>query len=94
MHGFTTAQRFTLSFGGTTNTRIYMEKKNYVHANRYGCVPACDNCIRVSVKCMTHGDTTEFLNAHSLRKRHLMPHEKFVEKGFLVTSSSTSGKVK
>ena len=26
MHGFTTAQRFTLSLGGTTNTRIHMVK--------------------------------------------------------------------
>ena len=36
---FTTAQRFTLNFGGTTNTRIHMVKNwNYVHAHRYGCV--------------------------------------------------------
>ena len=86
MHGFTTAQRFTLSLGGTTNTRIHMVKLNYVHANGYGYVLPCDNCIRVSVKCMTHGDTTEFLNAPSLRKRHLMQHEKIRQKEFLVRS--------
>ena len=38
------------------------------------------------MKCMTHGDTTEFLNAPSLSKRHLMQHEKMRQKEFLVKS--------